>query len=376
MKIAVDFTAAAQTAGIGRYTWSLIQALCTQYPDDEFRLITPGNAGGQWQRLLAPNVKYRHLQLSERALTRIWQRMRLPVFADLLAGGADVFYAPDFALPPLWRAPGIITVHDLSYRLFPDSYPDSLRSYLEDVVPRSVARAQLVLADSEATLRDLVAAYDVDPAKVRVLYCGVDAVFQPQDPRAARRAVSQKYGIDSPYFLSVGTIQPRKNIARIIAALGGVAEKGLPHHLVHVGRPGWLHEPILAAPGEYGVAERVHFLTDVDADEDLAALYCGATAFVFPSLYEGFGIPVLEAMACGTPVITGNTSSLPEVAGEAAILVDPADVDAIGESLVALASDEGMREALIAAGKERAAAFTWQRAAEELRAHLAGVVQG
>lgn len=376
MRVAVDFTAAAQTAGIGRYTWSLVHALIAQGPADDFTLMTPGNSTGQWRRLLAPSVKYRHLLLSERALTRIWHRLRLPVFADLLAGGADVFYAPDFALPPLWRAPGVITVHDLSYRLFPDSYPESLRRYLETVVPRSVAQAQLVLVDSEATQRDLIAAYDVDPAKVSVLYCGVDPVFQPQDSQAAREAVAHRYGIDCPYFLSVGTIQPRKNIARIIAALRGAVENGLPHHLVHVGRPGWLHEPILAAPREHRVAERVHFLTDVDADEDLATLYCGATAFVFPSLYEGFGIPVLEAMACGTPVITANISSLPEVAGEAAILVDPTDVEAIGEALAALASDESVREQLIAAGKERAALFTWKRAAEELREHLTSVAQG
>ena len=376
MKVGVDFTAAAQTAGIGRYTRSLVRTLIAQCPDDRFTLLTPRPATGQLMLLRALNAKQRHLPLSERALTRIWHRLRLPIFADVLGGGVDVFYAPDFALPPLLRAPGAITVHDLSYHLFPDTYPESLRAYLESVVPRSVARAQLVLADSEATQRDLIAAYDVDPAKVRVLYCGVDAVFQPQDAEAARRDVCARYGIRSPYFLSVGTIQPRKNIARIIAALRGVAEKGLPHRLVHVGRPGWLHEPILNAPHEHGVTDRVHFLTDVDADEDLATLYSGATAFVFPSLYEGFGIPVLEAMACGAPVITGKISSLPEVAGEAAILVDPTEVDAIGDALATLATDEGMRSALIAAGKERAAMFTWERAATELRAHLASVAHG
>ena len=376
MKVAVDFTAAAQTAGIGRYTWSLVTALIAQCPADEFTLLTPRDSAGGWRRFDTLNSRYRHLPLSERALTRIWHRMRLPVYADLLAGGADVFYAPDFALPPLLRAPGIITVHDLSYRLFPDSYPDSLRSYLETVVPRSVARARLVLADSEATQRDLIAAYDVDPAKVQVLYCGVDAVFQPQDAAAARKDVCARYGIHSPYFLSVGTIQPRKNIARIIAALRGVVEEGLPHHLVHVGRPGWLHEPIFKAPHEHGVSDRVHFLTDVDSDEDLATLYSGATACVFPSIYEGFGIPVLEAMACGTPVITANVSSLPEVAGQAAILVDPTEVDAIGDALAKLATDEGMHATLSAAGRERAAMFTWERAATELRAHLASVAHG
>ena len=375
MRVGIDFTGALQAAGIGRYTWSLITALIAQCPADEFTLLTPRNPAGHWQRLNALNAKYRHLPLSERTLKRIWHRLRLPLFADLLMGGADVFYAPDFVLPPLWRAPGVITVHDVSYRLFPDSYPDSLRSYLEAVVPRNVARADLVLVDSAATQRDLIATYEVDPAKVEVLYCGVDPVFQPQDSRAARQAVRQRYGIEEPYFLSVGTIQPRKNIARIIAALQGVVESGFPHHLVHVGQPGWLYEPIFAAPREHHVSDRVHFLTGVDSDEDLATLYCGATAFVFPSLHEGFGIPVLEAMACGTPVITANVSSLPEVAGEAAILVDPTDVSAIGEALVELAANEGLRAQLVAAGRARAARFTWQRAAEEMRAHLARVAQ-
>lgn len=375
MRVGIDFTAALQAAGIGRYTWSLVRALIAQCPADEFTLLTPRISTGHWRSLYTPNSKYRHLPLSERTLKRIWHRLRLPLFADLLMGGADVFYAPDFALPPLWRALGVITVHDVSYRLFPDLYPDSLRSYLEGVVPRSVARADLILVDSAATQRDLVATHDVDPAKVEVLYCGVDPVFRPQDSHAARQAVRYRYGIEKPYFLSVGTIQPRKNIARIIAALQGVVASGLPHHLVHVGQPGWLHEPIFAAPREHRVSERVHFLTDIDSDEDLATLYCGAAAFVFPSLHEGFGIPVLEAMACGTPVITANVSSLPEAAGEAAILVDPTDVSAIGEALVELAANEGLRAQLVAAGRARAAKFTWQRAAEEMRAHLARVAQ-
>ena len=376
MRVGIDFTAAGQQAGIGRYTRSLVGALAAQFPCDRFTLVTPRQATRLLPDYLSyPNVTRRELPLSERTLTRIWHRLRLPLFADLIVGGADVFYAPDFALPPLWRTPGVITVHDLSYRLFPDSYPDSLRSYLETVVPRSAARAELILADSAATQRDLVAAYAVDPEKVKVLYCGVDPVFQPQDSQVARQKVRQRYGIEDPYFLSVGTIQPRKNIARIIAAMRGVVESGLPHHLVHVGRPGWLYESILNAPNEHRVSERVHFQTGVVSDDDLATLYCGANAFAFPSLYEGFGMPVLEAMACETPVITANISSLPEVAGEAAILVDPSDVNAIGEALVELASHESTRAQLIAAGKKRTAMFTWKRAAEELRTHLARVAQ-
>ena len=383
MRIGIDFTAAAQPAGIGRYTRSLVGALAAQFPSDRFTLLAPRDAARALAASTTPlrlleqsNVTLRTLPFSERTLTRLWQRLRLPLFADLLAGGADVFYAPDFALPPLRRAPGVITVHDLSYRFFPKSYPASLRGYLERVVPRSAARARLVLADSASTQRDLAATYGVDGTKISVLYSGVDPVFQPVAAGAARAAVMRRCGIAYPYFLSVGTIQPRKNIDRIVAAMRAVVAAGLPHRLVHVGRPGWLYERILDAPRQYDVAERVRFLTDVEADEDLAALYSGATAFVFPSLYEGFGLPVLEAMACGTPVITGNTSSLPEVAGDAAILVDPTDVTAIGQALVTLASDERRRGQLAGAGRERAAHFSWERAADELRAHLARVARG
>ena len=159
MKIGVDFTAGSQFAGIGRYTRSLVRALIAQSPKDRIILLEPRQPTGSVRFLLrAPNVTRKEIPFSDRTLTRIWHRLRLPLFADTLMGGVDVFYAPDFVLPPLWRAPGVITVHDLSYLHFPDSYPNSLRSYLESAVPRSVARAQLVLADSEATRQDLLSA--------------------------------------------------------------------------------------------------------------------------------------------------------------------------------------------------------------------------
>lgn len=376
MRIGIDFTAGSQLAGIGRYTRSLVSALIAQSPNDEIVLLEPRQTATPVRMLIrAPNVVRNELPLSERMLTRIWHRLRLPLYADVLMGGLDVFYAPDFVLPPLRRAPGVLTVHDLSYRFSPESFPDSLRSYLDAVVPRSIARARMILADSAATGKDLSSAYGVDPSRIDVLYCGVDPEFQEQYPQEERNATLRRYGVTFPYFLSVGTIQPRKNIARIIAAMKIVVGAGLPHHLVHVGRPGWLHEPIYAAPEKYDVIGRVHFLSDVAADEDLAVLYGGATALVFPSLYEGFGLPVLEAMACDTPVVTSHVSSLPEVAGDAAILVDPADDREIGTAMVNIAKDEGARARLVAAGRERVAEFSWERAAGELRVHLERAAQ-
>lgn len=376
MRIGIDFTAGSQLAGIGRYTRSLVAALIAQSPDDEIVLLEPRQSVAPIRMLFgSPRVVHKELPLSERMLTRIWHRLRLPLYADVLMGGLDVFYAPDFVLPPLRRAPGVLTVHDLSYRFSPESFPDSLRSYLEAVVPRSIARARMVLADSDATRQDVIGAYGVDPSRVNVLYCGVDSAFREHYSQEECSENLRRYGITFPYFLSVGTIQPRKNIARIIGALPTVVGAGQPHHLVHVGRPGWLHEPIFAAAEQHGVADRVHSLSEVDEDEDLAMLYRSSAALVFPSLYEGFGLPVLEAMACGVPVITSKVSSLPEVAGDAAILVDPLDSQDIGAAMVSLATNKDARDALIAAGRERVAEFSWERAAVELRAHLARAAQ-
>jgi len=183
-----------------------------------------------------------------------------------------------------------------------------------------------------------------------------------------------RLGIERPYVLFVGTLQPRKNLARVLEAFGSVVARGLPHRLVLVGQRGWLADPIFAAvqASEPAARERIH-LTGYLADDDLPLVYTGADALIFPSLYEGFGLPALEAMACGTPVLTSDTSSLPEVVGEAALTVDPLDTAAIAAGLERLATDEPLRRELRGRGLARAARFTWRRAAERTLAVLEAV---
>ena len=306
-------------------------------------------------------------------MTVAWHRARLPLPADLLAGGASVFYSPDFALPPLARARGVVTIHDLSFLTHPETHYPPLRAYLSRVVPRSVRDADLVLADSQQTRRDLLTYLDAPAHKIEVVLSAADPLFRPVQRREQIEAVLRRHGVDRPYLISVGTIQPRKNLPLVFDALRLLRQEGRDLLLVHVGRPGWLYEPVFEALRESGVQDAVRMLEGVD-DSDLAALYSGAVAFVFPSLYEGFGIPCLEAMACGAPVIASAAGSLAEVVGEAGITVDPHDAPALAAGVSRLLDDAAFRDDLVRRGYERAARFSWEESGERLRVLLERLV--
>ncbi len=373
MNVAVDFTAGVrQPAGVGRYTRSLVHALTT-LPDwsHELVLLWAGPARipppVDW-----PHTRTRRLPLSERWMTVAWQRARFPLPADLLAGGADVFYSPDFALPPLWRARSLVTVHDLSYLTHPETHYPPLRAFLTQVVPRSVRRADLVLADSRRTKDDLVTLLGAPEAKIEVVHAAADPVFRRVEDARRLAGVLRRRGIDRPYVITVGTIQPRKNLPVVFEALRRVRQKGRDVLLVHVGRPGWLYEPVFKALEASGVKDAVRFPEGVD-DAELAALYTGATAHVFPSLYEGFGITCLEAMACGAPVIASQAGSLAEVVGDGAVAVEPSDAGAIAAGIERLMDDAPFREALIRRGYAQAGRFSWGASAGRLRHLLEGL---
>jgi glycosyltransferase involved in cell wall biosynthesis len=302
-------------------------------------------------------------------MTVAWQRARLPLPADLLAGGADVFYSPDFALPPLHRARAVVTVHDLSFVTHPETHAPPLRAYLSRAVPRSLRRADLVLADSQQTGHDLVRYFGAPPDKVEVVLSAADPAFRRVDDPRRRAAVRGRRGIDRPYLLSVGTIQPRKNLGAAFDALRRLRAAGRDLLLVHVGRPGWLCQPVFEALRRCGVGDAVRFLEDVD-DGELATLYSGAVALVFPSLYEGFGIPCLEAMACGTPVVASHAGSLAEVVADAGIAIDPTDAAGIAAGVTRLLDDAPFRDDLVRRGYARAAGFSWEASAQRLRTLL------
>ncbi|MDQ3249807.1 MAG: glycosyltransferase family 4 protein, partial [Chloroflexota bacterium] len=283
-------------------------------------------------------------------------------------GPLDLFHATDFVLAPCTARRTLLTVHDLAFLFYPEAAMPSLHRYLNRVVPRSVRRADHLIADSSHTAHDLQAQWQVPAASITVVQGAVDhEQFQPVDDAQKLSAVRTRYGIgDAPFILALSSLQPRKNFVRLIEAFHKARQAAkLPHRLVIGGGKGWLYETIFAKVEALGLLDQVIFPGFI-ADADLPALYSAADFFVYPSLYEGFGLPILEAQACGTPVLTADNSCLPEAAGEAALYVQAEDVDSIAGGLTRLAQDSDLRHRLRQAGLTNAAQFTWQRSAQQL----------
>jgi glycosyltransferase involved in cell wall biosynthesis len=383
MRIGIDYTAAVrQGAGIGRYTRQLVQALLELDTQNEYVLLAAAADSGLSREAtlgrpdgfdglaldgVSPGrVRTVPLPVSERLLTILWHRLRLPLWVEWATGALDVFHSPDFVLPPVRRARTVLTVHDLSFVRVPECADPGLRSYLQHVVPASARRADIVLADSECTKADVVELLGVDVSRVVVVYPGVESRFQRVQDQHTLDAVRQRYNLPDRFALGLGTLQPRKNLGRLIEAYAGMREGlGSGLHLVIAGGAGWMYEGVFRRVAELGLQNLVSFPGYI-ADEDLPALYSLADLFVFPSLYEGFGLPVLEAMACGTPVVTSAVSSLPEVAGDAALLVDPLDTQALAEAMRRVMDDAKLRSEMVQKGLDQARRFTWSGSARQL----------
>ncbi len=352
LTIAVDAsrTTTAQRTGTENYALQLIRAMLAL--DTPHRLVLyfrdqpPGDLFPDADRRVIP-------------WPRLWTHVRFA--AALWRDRPDVTFVPSHVLPVSFPGPAVVTVHDLGYVYFPGAHPDLSRRYLDWSTRHNVRRATRILADSLATANDIAAHYHISDSKITLVYPGVDESLAPVRDPAALAAVRARYRLPERYLLFVGTLQPRKNIARIVQAYGRwrAAQGGTDVGLVLAGPQGWLYDPRWTE-GVHGVV-----LPGYVDDADVAALYSGAEALVFPTLHEGFGFPVLEAMRCGTPVITSATSSLPEVAGPAALLVNPRDVGAIAAGIEQIVADSALRDSLIARGFVQAGRFTWQRAAEQ-----------
>lgn len=366
--VGIDYTAAVhQTAGIGRYTFELVRTLARLVNGLEaidYRLFVAGAGRDFKPAPLGRPFHWCPTRLTERWLGRLWYRLQLPLWIETWTGPLDLFHAPDFFLPPVRaRTRTIVTVHDLSFVRLPETTMVGMERQLNTWVPLSVQRAGHVIAVSEATRQDLIELYQTPPEKITTLYHGVAESFRPVRDKAHLTAVRQKYRLgEDPFLLSVGTIQPRKNYRRLIQAF---ARLDPALSLVIVGSKGWHTGEILAEVTRRRLDGRVKFLGFV-ADADLPALYSAASLFVYPSLYEGFGLPVLEAMACGTPVVASNVSALPEVAGQAGLLVDPYDVAALATALGRVIEDPDLHQFLAQAGLVQAQKFRWEETGQKL----------
>jgi glycosyltransferase involved in cell wall biosynthesis len=355
MHVMINGLQAGNRSGTGRYATELIGALAQLADAPELTVIWPEDT----EQPEAPRAQFvtRPARADQRLLFDQWGVLELRERV-----GAEVVHYPANFGPAVALRNLVVTVHDLSFLHHPGWFRLDRALYYRHAIKRSVRHARHIIADSAATKHDLCEFLDVPDAQVTVVPLGVTATFAPA-PDAARQAVVSKYGLPRTFFLFVGTIEPRKNLPRLIAAYDQVADK-VPQDLVIAGRQGWKTGAIDEALAAARHRERIHLPGFVEGD-DLPALLSSCHAFVWPSLLEGFGLPPLEAMACGAPVLSSNTSSIPEVCGDAALLVNPLHVEEIADGLRRLAQDETLCEQLRDAGRARASRYTWARTAAE-----------
>lgn len=371
MRIAIDATSVPpRPAGAGVYAIELARALSRRPPSrDGYALFIRG----PWlddELRGRRDWRVEHVRAS-RAGRVTWEQARLP--GRLAALGAGVLHSTHHTLPlrPM-RTKRVVTVHDLTFFRLPGRYTPARRLYMQTMTRASARVADAIIVPSMAVRDDLVRTLGVDSAKVTVIYEAAAGRFARagDDAIASLRA---RYLLGAPYVLSVGSLEPGKNRARLLRAYRALLDEGLPYDLVIAGQPAWKYGEETGLVRDLGLLPRVKYL-GYAPDEDLPALYSGATVFAFPSLYEGFGIPVLEAMACGVPVLTSDVSATAEVAGDAALLCDPESVASIRDGLRRLLTDETLRADYAVRGLQRASQFSWARAAAETHALYERVV--
>ncbi|HET9920078.1 MAG TPA: glycosyltransferase family 1 protein [Ktedonobacteraceae bacterium] len=370
MRIAIDYTAAIrQGAGIGQYVRNLVDALLAEDHSNQYTLLSSGRPTKERPFPTAPNVRGRSIFIPDRYLNVLWYRWRLPLYATYFSGQTDIYHGPDFALPPLGKKlRKVVTVHDLAFLEYPEYAVPELVSYLKKIVPEAVEAADVVTAVSEATRQGLIKYFKTPQEKITVVPIGVASHFRRITDPILLGATQHKYGLKHPLVLGVGTLEPRKNHLNLIKAFAkATRKKNGPAMLAIAGGKGWLYEETQQLVEKLKLENKVRFLGRV-SDFDLVTLYSMADVFAFPSFFEGFGIPPLEAMACGAPIITSNTSSLPEVVGDAAILVSPQDVDALSQAITRLIESETLREELRQKGFQRVQQFSWPQTARKMLA--------
>jgi glycosyltransferase involved in cell wall biosynthesis len=296
---------------------------------------------------------------------KFWTQFGLPLNLFTTKPRPDVFFSPTHYAPRFSPVPRVISVMDLSFLQFPELFNKSDMYQLKNWTKYSVKKASKILTISNSSRNDIIETYNVPEKRVLTIYPGIKQSVALEPRVYAMNQLKAKYGISDNYILFVGTLQPRKNIGRLIEAFSKINNDDVKDlQLVIIGKKGWLYESILEAPEKFDVADRVTFLEGVN-DEELSVFYKHALCYVLPSLYEGFGLPVVEAMKHGCPVITSNVSSLPEAGGDAALYVDPENVDDIAEKIVQLVTDKDLRKELSEKGKKQAAKFSWEKTAKE-----------
>ena len=366
MKITVNaLQVAKKNSGIGIYIINLVGELIQNHPADYLIYHSQDADAAAW--FTRGKARFREIKADKHNL---FSRNFFEIFQfawDVRKNRPDIFFAPDTKLP--WGLPKrmkkIVTVHDLAVFKYPETYQKSRVLYWRLLFSSSVHRADRVVVISESTKRDVQELFRISEDKISVIYNGVGAEFKPLGDSDRCDIIRAKYSLPEKYILFVGIFSPRKNLGRLIEAFAELRQAGLPHKLVIAGETGWKFHQDLSLVEELGLSEEIHFPGYID-EADLPYLYSLADVLAYPSIYEGFGLPLLEAMACGTPVVASQTSAMPEVVGAAGLLVDPYSVPEIAAALQRVLLDRDLHHRLSAAGIARAKLFSWQQAAAQL----------
>ncbi len=361
MRIGFDIgPLAGKRTGVGTYCYHLLKHLLKTTPGHEIVGLCP-NARLPDLGELKNTLKYRRIPLPARWLYGMWTRFGAPR-VDRLLRGVEVYHATNYFLPPTESARRVVSVYDLCFVSMPHLCSPKVVSSFAQGLERFVREADAVLTMAESTKADLVRRFDIDPARISVTSAGVDEGFAPLPRDAAAALLESRYGLRGPFLLFVGTLDPRKNVPALIRAFAKVSPH-IPHRLVLIGPSGWGAQEVFEAVEAHDLAGRVSQMGFLRSRSELPAFYSAADAFVFPSLYEGFGLPLLEAMACDCPVIAARNSSIPEVVGDAGILVDTPDEESLAAAVMQVLEDGARRASLIARGREQATRFSWDACA-------------
>ncbi len=343
-------------SGVGYYAQNLLAGMMAVAPQHDYLLFTNREVNGSWTRLA-----HERFYIGRFFPVRVaWMQGVLP--GTLRQVRPDICHFPNYLAPVATACPYVVTIHDMTLFITPGLHRWKKLLLDRTLIPLVVRRAEAIVTVSKSARDDIVRLLKVPADKVHVIMNAVSPAFMRVEDREQLEMVRAHYKLNGPYVLYVGTIEPRKNLTRLINAFAQLRKRGLPHKLALVGQPGWHCEPIYAEVERLGLGSEVVF-TGYVPFEHLPALYSAASAMAFPSIYEGFGLPVLEAMACGTPVVTSGSSGLAEVADGAALLVDPLSVEEIAAALYRLCMEPDLGAELSALGLARAAEFTWERAA-------------
>jgi glycosyltransferase involved in cell wall biosynthesis len=354
-----------QQAGIGQYILQLVQSLA--------RIETRHELWVFRSRKAPPLPLPAHIHQAKLWTPSHHRFESTALSAELMGKRLDLLHSPDFIPPFGGRFRSVITIHDLNFIHFPEFLTPKSTRYYEQIY-RAVERADHVIVDSNWTKNDVIQELNVAAERITTIHLAADSVYRPITDRQEIRHTMVRYGLPSDFIIFVGTLEPRKNIPSLLKALYHLHSKGYDIHLAIVGRKGWLYEDVFETLTELKLTDFVHFLENVP-NQDLARLYNAAQCLVLPSYFEGFGLPPLEAMACGTPVVVSDRASLPEVVGDAGLLIDPTSPQDQSRAIAQILDSETLRKALRQKGLIRANKFSWTKAAHQTMAVYQKVLQ-